>query len=110
VQKLQEEYDAQERQVAALNNYMHFAHIRYNDGYVSYIEVLDSERSLFDAELELIKKQSDVFVALIAVYKSMGGGWIDSAESIVNEVDFSEEKKIDESFPSITLPNSFSDK
>jgi len=109
MQKLQEEYRAQERQVAALNNYMHFAHIRYNDGYVSYIEVLDSERSLFDAELELIKKQSDVFVALIAVYKSMGGGWIDSAENVANKVDFPEEKKNDKSFPSITLPNGFSD-
>ncbi len=109
VQKLQEEYQAQERQVAALNNYMHFAHIRYNDGYVSYIEVLDSERSLFDAELELIKKQSDVFVALISVYKSMGGSWIVKAEDIADKVDFPEAQEADKSFPLITLPSAFSD-
>jgi len=104
VQKLNEEYQAQKRQVDALKNYVHFAHIRYNDGYVSYIEVLDSERSLFDAELQLIKKRGEVFVGLISVYKSMGGSWIEKAESIANEIDFPKEENKKDSFPSITLP------
>ncbi|MCW8929940.1 MAG: efflux transporter outer membrane subunit [Gammaproteobacteria bacterium] len=114
VKKLKEEFNAQSRQVEALKSYSHFAQIRYNDGYVSYIEVLDSERSLFDAELELVRKQGEVLVALVSVYKSMGGGWINEAEKVANETDFpkSGHEKNDgdrQPFPSITLPTTLSE-
>lgn len=88
VEKLGEEYLALTRQVNALKEYAHYARIRYNDGYVSYIEVLDSERSLFDAELGMEQKQSELHVAYISVYKSMGGGWVDLAQQTADEVDF----------------------
>jgi outer membrane protein TolC len=37
--------------VEALRTYASTARLRYENGYTSYIEVLDAERSLFDAEL-----------------------------------------------------------
>jgi multidrug efflux system outer membrane protein len=85
--KIKEEFNAQTRQVNALKEYAHYARIRYNDGYVSYIEVLDSERRLFDAQLQLTIKESELFASIIAIYKSMGGGWVDHIEQTANEVD-----------------------
>ena len=61
---------------------------RYHGGVVDYLEVLDSERSLFAAKLTFVDTQKDVYVGLINTYKAMGGGWIILAEQKANEVDF----------------------
>ena len=45
-----------------------------------YIEVLDAERSLFDAELSYTQTKGTVFQALVNIYKTMGGGWIVEAD------------------------------
>ena len=50
-QRTREQLDAQGRQVETLRDYARMARLRYDNGYTSYIEVLDAERSLFDAEL-----------------------------------------------------------
>jgi multidrug efflux system outer membrane protein len=47
----QEQLDIQGRQVGSLRNYARFARLRFDNGYTSYLEVLDAERSLFNAEL-----------------------------------------------------------
>ena len=43
--------DALSRQLKALRNYARLARMRYDEGYTSYLEVLDAERSLFNVEL-----------------------------------------------------------
>ena len=48
-----EQLAVQGRQVDALRTYSRLARLRYEGGYTSYIEVLDAERSLFNAQLEL---------------------------------------------------------
>ena len=73
---------AQARQVEALRTYSRLARLRYDNGYTSYIEVLDAERSLFNAELSLSQIQGAVFVAMIDVYKATGGGWVAKAEQL----------------------------
>lgn len=78
-----EEAAARARQVEALRQYAAKARVRYNEGYVSYIEVLDAERQLFEAELRLEQARADLYAALVAVYKAMGGGWIDVADGSV---------------------------
>jgi len=42
-----EELEIQTRQVESLSTYARFARLRFDNGYTSYIEVLDAERSLF---------------------------------------------------------------
>jgi multidrug efflux system outer membrane protein len=37
--------------------------------------VLDAQRSLYAAEDELVQSEKNVVVSLIALYKSLGGGW-----------------------------------
>jgi multidrug efflux system outer membrane protein len=63
------------RQVAALVEHRQSAQRRYEGGRSSYIDVLESERSLFAAELQQNETRRDQYIALINVYKAMGGGW-----------------------------------
>ena len=81
--KSRQRLQALTRQVNALKNYKRLALMRYNEAVTSYLEVLDAERSLFDAELALTASQNAVFRSLIDIYKSMGGGWIETAEAAV---------------------------
>ncbi len=72
--------DALSRQLKALNNYARLARMRYDEGYTSYLEVLDADRSLFNVELAHTTTKNVLFRSLINIYKSMGGGWVDQAE------------------------------
>ena len=76
-----EELDIQTRQVESLRTYARFARLRFENGYTSYIEVLDAERSLFDAELARARTAGVLFQALVNLYKAIGGGWVIEADS-----------------------------
>jgi multidrug efflux system outer membrane protein len=80
--RTREQLDAQARQVEALRTYASTARLRYDNGYTSYIEVLDAERSLFDAELAQAQTKGGLLQALINIYKALGGGWVVSAEKM----------------------------
>ncbi len=82
--KIREQLQAQERQVQALRSYTRAARLRYENGYIGYLEVLDAERGLFDAELAYTRTQAALFQALVSLYKAMGGGWVVSAEALAN--------------------------
>ena len=73
--RTREQLEAQKRQVAALQQYADTARLRYENGYTSFIEVLDAERSLFNAQLQYTQSQQIQFQAIINLYKAMGGGW-----------------------------------
>jgi multidrug efflux system outer membrane protein len=60
---------------AAARDTSRLANIRYSGGVTSYLEVLDSERQLFDAELGLVRTYRDELVAVVRLYKALGGGW-----------------------------------
>jgi multidrug efflux system outer membrane protein len=80
--KSREQMTYQARQVDALRTYAHFARQRYDNGYTSYIEVLDAERSLFDAELNYTRTRGSVLTNMIDLYKATGGGWVSQADSL----------------------------
>jgi multidrug efflux system outer membrane protein len=96
--KFREELVAQGRRVDALLDYARYAQIRYDEGQVSYIEVLDSERRLFDAELLQVQSENDVYASMVGLYKAMGGGWIQEAEAVANETDYAPDEEKQESF------------
>ena len=73
------------RQVDALRDYARLARLRYEGGYTSYIEVLDAERSLFNAQLSYTQTTGTVFSSVIALYKAMGGGWVVTAEKMTHK-------------------------
>jgi multidrug efflux system outer membrane protein len=65
----------QEALVVAARDTTRLANIRYRGGVSSYLEVLDSESRLFDAELGLSKAQRDELLGMVLLYKGLGGGW-----------------------------------
>ncbi len=66
-----------ERQVAALRRAVELARERYDNGYTDYLEVLDTERSLFSAELSLSTARGDGYRSLVDLYRALGGDWIE---------------------------------
>jgi len=48
---------------------------RYRGGTASYLEVLDSDTRTFDAELGLAQAQLNELLALVQLYRALGGGW-----------------------------------
>jgi outer membrane protein, multidrug efflux system len=78
--KSREQLAAQKQQVEALRSYAGLARIRYDNGYTSYLEVLDAQRSLFVAELAYTQTEASLFRSLVNLYKAMGGGWVVEAE------------------------------
>jgi len=78
--RTRETLSAQGEQVMALQDYAHLARLRYDEGYSSYLEVLDAERSLFNVDLRYTQTQADLFSSFVNLYKTMGGGWIDLAD------------------------------
>jgi multidrug efflux system outer membrane protein len=91
-QKAREKLESEGRRVDALLEYARIAWLRYDNGFTSYIEVLDSQRSLFAAQLRYVDTQNDVYVGLINTYKAMGGGWVVLAEQRANEIDFPQDE------------------
>ena len=73
---------AQKNQVDSLRQYAGIARMRYDNGYTDFLTVLDAERSLFNAELSYTQTQGALYLALINLYKAMGGGWIEGAEQV----------------------------
>src|SRR5437016_8147451 len=64
-----------EETVKALQTSVALSLQRYNDGIASYFEVLEAEQQLFPAELDLARTQRDERVAVVALYRALGGGW-----------------------------------
>ena len=49
--------------------------MRYRGGVTSYLEVLTNETNYFSAELSLTQAQRNELLALVQLYKALGGGW-----------------------------------
>ncbi len=62
-------------QVAAAQNASRLSRERYYNGFTSYLEVLDIERSLFSAELASSNTRQKYFSAIVKLYQALGGGW-----------------------------------
>jgi multidrug efflux system outer membrane protein len=80
--KSREQLEVQARQVESLGNYARLARLRFDSGYTSYLEVLDAERSLFNAELSYAQTKGVLFQSLVNLYKAMGGGWVLKADHL----------------------------
>ncbi len=64
-----------ERTVKELRLSVNLARMRYDNGYSSYLEVLDAERSLFDSEMQLASARNARLSSIVNVCLALGGGW-----------------------------------
>lgn len=70
--------EAEEARARAVRNYteaVRLANIRYRSGLSAYFEVLDAQQQLFPAELGLVATHRDQLLAVVRLYKALGGGW-----------------------------------
>ena len=64
-----------DKRIAALREVLRLANLRYTNGYSSYLEVLNAQRDLSQAESSVIDAKRAQLTGVVALYKAVGGGW-----------------------------------
>jgi len=80
IQTLNQEIIAQEQRSIAAMNAEYLSNERYDKGQTSYLEVLESQRQSFDAQLAFSQTKANLLNAHVALYKALGGGWLSPEE------------------------------
>ncbi|HEV7501507.1 MAG TPA: TolC family protein, partial [Vicinamibacteria bacterium] len=75
LQKLEQAETERRRAVAANENAVRLARLRYTSGLSAYFEVLDALQQLFLSQNSLAQTRRDRLVALTQFYEALGGGW-----------------------------------
>jgi outer membrane protein, multidrug efflux system len=73
------------RSVEGYREAVQFANTRYMSGLSSYFEVLDAQLDLFPAENALAQSQRDQFLAVVNLYRALGGGWKPDGTPVASE-------------------------
>lgn len=73
--KVKEIRTQQESLVATLQDRSRLAYLRYGGGVDTQLNALDADRDLFSAELSLAQTRRNELLALVQLYKALGGGW-----------------------------------
>jgi multidrug efflux system outer membrane protein len=63
------------RSVNAYRESVRLSTVRYDSGFASYFEVLDAQLNLFPAETQRVQYELGRKIALVNIYRSLGGGW-----------------------------------
>ena len=75
IRTLRDQHEARTVQVAAAEDAQRLSRARYYGGVTNYLEVLDIERSLFQAELDASRTLQEHLSAIVDLYAALGGGW-----------------------------------
>jgi multidrug efflux system outer membrane protein len=73
--KVKEIQAQQEALVTTLQDRSRLAYLRYRGGVDTLLNALDADRDLFSAELSLTQTRRNELLALVQLYKALGGGW-----------------------------------
>jgi len=76
IETYRKELAAIDRQLKAAKNANRLSLVRYDKGVSSYLEVLDTERTLFSTDLKQSETQQLYLNAFVKLYKALGGGWV----------------------------------
>ena len=79
VRTFRKEYEIRARQVVSARNAARLSRARYDAGIVDFLEVLDTERTLFNSELDESATRQSALTAVVQLYQALGGGWTDPA-------------------------------
>lgn len=72
--KAKEMRHSQEKLYNSADSYHKLARLQYVNGLVNYLDVLDAQRQLFDAEIALNNAKLAELTATVNLYKALGGG------------------------------------
>ncbi|MOA22717.1 Toluene efflux pump outer membrane protein TtgI precursor [compost metagenome] len=56
-------------------NIARLSRARYDGGFTTFLEVLESERQLYESELQKSITKQNQLSATVQLYKALGGGW-----------------------------------
>jgi multidrug efflux system outer membrane protein len=77
IEKVRQQIVENEARVQAAQEYLRLTDLRYRGGVSSYLEVLDAQRQLFAAEIDLADARRLQLVGAVQLYRALGGGWSD---------------------------------
>ena len=69
---------AQDRAVTSAQRAYDIANSRYKEGSISFLDVVDVQRTLLQNQREAVQTLGQRFVTSVLLVKAMGGGWQDS--------------------------------
>lgn len=75
LEKLAAAEEARDRALRANEEAVRLVNLRYESGFSAYFEVLDAMQQLFIAQNNLARTRRDRLVALVQLYRALGGGW-----------------------------------
>ena len=70
-----ERIDARRRAAVAATVAAELAHAQYQAGLIDFARVLEAERTQLTTQDTLVSAEADVIIAIIQLYKALGGGW-----------------------------------
>ncbi|MEB8193512.1 Outer membrane protein oprM precursor [Raoultella terrigena] len=62
-------------QEAVAQETLRIAGNRYRNGYSSYLDVLDAQRTLFSTQTSVVQVKNNLLLAQVDLYRALGGGW-----------------------------------
>jgi NodT family efflux transporter outer membrane factor (OMF) lipoprotein len=75
IRYLNEQLEQVEARRVAAAEALRVAHNRYANGYASYLEELDAQRTLYNAEQAVLQLRASLLGAHVDLYRALGGGW-----------------------------------
>lgn len=76
-----EQLARQKEQLAAAQQAVALATVRYRKGLVNYLDVLDAQRVALAAETQVVVTERARLTDMVSLFKALGGGWTPSASS-----------------------------
>ena len=73
--KIKEVYQLRAKLERSAKGYVDLAQLQYINGVINYMDVLDAQRGYFDAQIGVSNAIRDELIAMVNVYKALGGGW-----------------------------------
>ena len=73
--KIEDIYESRRQLAEASRTAVDLAQLQYINGVIGYLDLLDAQRSYFDAQVSLSNAVRDKQLMLINLYKVLGGGW-----------------------------------
>ena len=78
----QRAFSAERERVAALARARHLAQLGYDNGALGYLDVLDADRNLYQAQLQQVAAYRDQLVGQVSAFKALGGGYTSTGSSL----------------------------
>ena len=75
ITRYQEQLQELQAQQTVAQETLRIAQNRYRNGYSSYLDVLDAQRTLFSVQTSVVQVKNNLLLAQIDLYKALGGGW-----------------------------------